>query len=118
MDSGCIVLPFTVPKQHVKGILVHLQGQRFINEDAYQSDVGEAALRTQDGQVYLILDDELYERPFPPVEIAAVGETIEEIESELGMPDGVLQHTVAYYNQHADGGQDPLFRKTADFGRR
>jgi 3-oxo-5alpha-steroid 4-dehydrogenase len=115
MDSGCIVLPFTVPKQHVKGILVNLQGQRFINEDAYQSDVGEAALRSQDGQVYLILDDELYERPFPPVEIAAVGESIEEIESELGMPDGVLQHTVAYYNQNADGGQDPLFRKTAEF---
>jgi len=108
------VMPFTVPKQHVKGVLVNLQGQRFINEDAYQSDVGEAALRTQDGQVYLILDHELYERPFPPVEIAAVGDTIEEVERELGMPEGELQHTVAYYNRHAARGEDPLFGKTAE----
>jgi succinate dehydrogenase/fumarate reductase flavoprotein subunit len=115
MDTACIVLPFTVPKQHVKGILVNQQGQRFINEDAYQSEVGAAALRAQDGQVYLIVDDEIYERPFPPVEIAAVGDRIEELERELGMPEDSLQHTVSYYNRHAARGVDPLFQKTAEF---
>lgn len=115
MDTACIVLPFTVPKKHVKGIMVNPQGQRFINEDAYQSEVGAAALRSQDGQVYLIVDDEIYERPFPPVELAAVGDSIEAIESELGMPEGSLQHTVEYYNRHAAEGEDPLFRKTAEF---
>jgi 3-oxo-5alpha-steroid 4-dehydrogenase len=115
MDTACIVLPFTVPKQHIKGIMVNPQGQRFINEDAYQTEVGAAALRSQDGQVYLIVDDEIYERPFPPVELAAVGDSIEAIESELGMPEGSLQHTVEYYNRHAAKGEDPLFQKTAEF---
>jgi succinate dehydrogenase/fumarate reductase flavoprotein subunit len=115
MDTGCIVLPFTVPKKHVKGIFVNRQGQRFINEDAYQTEVGSAALRSQDGEVYLLVDDEIYERPFPPVEFAAVGETIEEVERELGMPEGSLQQTVAYYNRHAERCEDPLFQKTAEF---
>lgn len=115
MDTGCIVLPFTVPKKHVKGIMINPQGQRFINEDAYQTDVGEAALRTQDGQVYLIVDDEIYQQPFPPTELAAVGDSIQELEGELGLAEGSLQHTVAFYNKHAERGEDPLFRKTAEF---
>jgi 3-oxo-5alpha-steroid 4-dehydrogenase len=115
MDAACIVLPFTVPKQLVKGILVNRQGQRFINEDAYQTVVGEAALRSQGGEVFLVVDDAIYERPFPPTEIAAVGETALELEGELGMPPGSLQHTVEYYNRHAEKGEDPLFGKTAEY---
>jgi succinate dehydrogenase/fumarate reductase flavoprotein subunit len=102
MDTACIVLPFTVPKKHIRGLMVNRQGQRFINEDAYQSEVGEAALRSQDGQVYLIVDDDIYEPPFPPAELAAVGETVEEVERELGMPEGSLQHTVEFYNRYAE----------------
>jgi len=115
MDTACIVLPFTVPKQHLKGILVNAAGERFIHEDAYQTDVGERALREHDGQVYLILDEEIYARPFPPAEIAAVAETIEELESELGLPEGRLQRTVAEYNEHAARGEDPRFQKTAEY---
>ena len=115
MDTACIVLPFTVPKKHIQGVMVNAAGQRFINEDAYQSDVGEAALRSQDGQVHLIVDDSFYEVPFPPAEIAAVGETIEELEREMGLPEGALQQTIAYYNTHAANGEDPLFHKTAEF---
>jgi 3-oxo-5alpha-steroid 4-dehydrogenase len=115
MDTACIVLPFTVPKQHIQGLMVNLQGQRFINEDAYQTEVGAAALRAQDGQVLLVVDDEIYERPFPPVEFAGVGDTIEELERELEMPEGALQHTVAYYNEHAACGEDPIHGKTAEF---
>jgi 3-oxo-5alpha-steroid 4-dehydrogenase len=114
MDTACIVLPFTVPKQHVKGILVDAVGQRFVNEDAYQTEVGELALRAHDGQVFLILDEEIYARPFPPAELAAVAETVEELERELGMPEGSLQHTVEYYNTHAAHGRDPLFQKTVE----
>ena len=115
MDAACIVLPFTVPKKHVKGIFVDRHGQRFINEDAYQTEVGEIALRERDGEVYLIVDDDIYERPFPPVEFAAVGETIQELERELGVPEGSLEDTVEYYNRHAANGEDPLFAKTAEF---
>ena len=114
MDTGCIVLPFTVPKGLLRGIMVNRHGQRFINEDAYQTVVGEAALLHQDGQVFLIVDDAIYERPFPPVEFAAVGETIEELEGELGMPEGSLRSTVATYNAGAEKSEDPVFHKHSE----
>lgn len=115
MDTACIVLPFTVPKKHLKGVMVNRAGQRFINEDAYQSEVGEAALRAHDGQVFLVVDHAVYEPPFPPAELAAVADSIEDLERELEMPPGSLQHTVRYYNEHAAQGADPLFEKTAEF---
>jgi 3-oxo-5alpha-steroid 4-dehydrogenase len=86
-----------------------------VNEDAYQTVAGEIGLRAEDGQVYLLVDDEIYERPFPPVEFMAVGETIEAVEREAGLPAGILQQTVATYNAHAEKGEDPLFHKTAEF---
>ena len=114
MDVGCIVLPFTVPKGLLRGIFVNRQGQRFVNEDAYQTVVGERALLGQNGEVFLILDDAIFERPFPPTELAGVEDSIEDLERVLGCPPGNLQHTVAYYNEHAARGEDPLFHKAAD----
>ncbi len=114
MDVGCVVLPFTVPKKLIKGIFVNRQGQRFINEDAYQTVVGEAALLREGGEVFLIVDNAIYEQPFPPTELAGVEETIVDLERVLGFPSGSLQHTVAYYNEHARAGEDPLFHKAAD----
>jgi succinate dehydrogenase/fumarate reductase flavoprotein subunit len=111
METASIVLPFTVPKTQIQGVMVNRQGQRFINEDAYQTVVGEAALHGQDGQVYLIVDDAIYEQPFPPVEIAAVGETFEELERELGFAEGSLQGTLELYNRNAERGEDPVFHK-------
>ena len=115
MDTGCIVLPFTVPKVLIKGIMVNQQGQRFINEDIYQTFVGEAALLHHDGKAYLITDVKTFERPFAPTEIAAVEESIEDLEKALDMPQGGLQTTVDFYNEHAAKGEDPLFHKAADY---
>lgn len=114
MDVGCIVLPFTVPKGLLRGIFVNRRGQRFVAEDLYQTVVGERALLGENGEVFLILDDAIFERPFPPTELAAVENTIEDLERALGCPTGSLQHTVAYYNEHAARGDDPLFHKAAD----
>jgi 3-oxo-5alpha-steroid 4-dehydrogenase len=44
--------------------------------------------------------------------VAAVGESWEEIERELGMVDGTLVHTVEIFNRHAAKGEDPLFHKS------
>ncbi|MAE97291.1 MAG: flavoprotein [Deltaproteobacteria bacterium] len=115
METASIVLPFTVPKTLIQGVMVNRQGQRFINEDAYQTVVGEAALHGQDGQVYLIVDDAIYEQPFPPTEIAAVGETFEELERELGFAEGSLQSTLELYNRNAERGEDPVFHKASPF---
>ena len=115
MDVGCIVLPFTVPKVLMKGILVNRRGMRFINEDVYQTVVGEAALLREGGEVFLITDNETFARPFAPAEIAAVEDTVADLERALGMPSGSLQHTVAVYNEHAARGEDPLFHKAAEY---
>ncbi len=114
MDVGCIVLPFTVPKTLLQGIFVNRRGLRFVNEDAYQTVVGERALLGENGEVFLILDNAIFDRPFPPTEIAAVEDTIEDLERALACPPGSLQHTVSYYNQHAANGDDPLFHKAAE----
>jgi succinate dehydrogenase/fumarate reductase flavoprotein subunit len=114
MDAGCIVLPFTVPKTLVKGVMVNRRGMRFINEDVYQTVVGEAALLREGGEVFLILDERTFARPFPPTEIAAVEETPAELERALGFPPGSLRQTLAFYNEHAARGEDPLFHKAKE----
>jgi succinate dehydrogenase/fumarate reductase flavoprotein subunit len=115
MDVGCIVLPFTVPKVLIKGIMVNRRGMRFINEDAYQTVVGEAALLREGGEVFLITDVETFERPFAPTEIAGVEDSIEALEGKLGFPTGSLQNTVGVYNEHAARGEDPLFHKAPEY---
>lgn len=112
MEMGSVSLPLIPPKKLQKGILVNRHGQRFINEDAYYGRLGEYALLRHDGRAFLVLDNETFERPEVPREIAGVGETIEELEQELGLPEGSLQATVALYNRHAERGMDPVFRKS------
>ncbi len=112
MDAGDVSLPYYPPHQLMRGILVNRYGQRFINEDAYYGRVGEFALLRQEGQVYLIVDDEIFARPKGAMELAAVGETAGELEAELGLPTGALESTLAFYNKHAARGQDPLFHKS------
>ena len=121
MEAGCVTLGFAYGhRDNLKGILVNARGERYVNEDVYQSNHGEIALRRQGGEVYLIVDDAIYgarklAAPDDPVAgayaLAAVGETPEELESELGMPAGSLSHTLSVYNEHAARGEDPWFHK-------
>ncbi len=112
MEAGDITLPLFPPVVLKQGVFVNAQGQRFLNEDAYFGRSGEFALLHQAGHVFLVVDDACFARPVHfPVEVAAVGETIAELEGELGLPGGALQQTLAYYNEHAARGEDPLFRK-------
>ncbi len=115
MGYGSISLPIVPPKKLQKGILVNGHGVRFINEDAYFGRVGEHAVYRQDGVAYLILDAETFDRPDVEREIAGVGESIAELETELNLPSGSLQSTLELYNRHAEQGNDPLFHKSADW---
>ena len=47
--------------------------------------------------------------------LAAVEETIEDLERALEMPQGELVHTVEVYNRHAEQSQDPAFHKQAEY---
>ena len=71
-----------------RGVFVNARGQRCIQEDAYMGHLGEQALFHQDGRVWLIVDDEIYEPPSFGGAITAAGDTFEELEAELGMPQG------------------------------
>ena len=116
MEAGDVSLALFPPNGLRNGIFVNSAGQRFLNEDVYFGRAGEIILYHQGGRAYLVVDDEHFERPAHfPIELAGVGETIEELEAEVGLPVGALQQTVAYYNTHAARGEDPLFHKGADY---
>ena len=115
MNAASISLPVTQPWGLKRGILVNGQGQRFINEDAYYGRLGEFALFHAEGRAWLVVDDEIFEKPEYPRDLAAVGETPAELESELGLPLGSLENTLALYNRHAETGSDPVFHKAEEY---
>ncbi len=112
MAAADITLALFPPVGLKRGIYLNRCGQRFLNEDAYMGRAGEHALLHQQGRVWLLVDDEIYARPQHfALEVAAVGESIAELEAELGLPEQALQQSVAFYNRFAARGEDPLFHK-------
>jgi 3-oxo-5alpha-steroid 4-dehydrogenase len=105
------------PESLVKGVFVNRMGQRFINEDAYHGRVAKNILRQPGGQAWLLLDNATFARPDsrPDIDIVAVGETWAEVEEELGLPEGELQHTMANYNRYAVAGHDPVLHKQPEW---
>ncbi|HLG86281.1 MAG TPA: FAD-dependent oxidoreductase [Alphaproteobacteria bacterium] len=117
MDEGFCTLPFCPPETHAKGILINQACQRFINEDCYHGRIGSEALKQIGDRIYLLADNEIFQRPleYSRIEIAAVGESWEEVERELALPGGALTTPVATYNRHAARGEDPFFHKQAKY---
>ncbi len=117
MHEGFVSLPFYPPANFVKGILVNAQGQRFINEDCYHGRVGHFCLRQRDDTIYLVLDQDLYEKPneYIGMTLAGTGETVAELEQELDLPEKSLQATLEVFNHHAAQGCDPLFGKNPKY---
>jgi len=116
MDAGDVSMAVFPPNRLRAGIFVNRQGQRFLNEDVYFGRAGETVLFHQEGRAWLVVDEGCFERPSMfPIELAGVGESIAELEAEAGFPAGALQATVAYYNEHAARGEDPLFHKLPHF---
>ena len=115
MDKASISLPVTQPWGLKRGVLVNAHGQRFINEDAYYGRLGEWALFHHGGRCWLVVDDEVFEKPDYPRELAAVGESPADLARELGLPPGSLEATLELYNRHAARGEDPVFRKQPEY---
>ncbi|MEM7409030.1 MAG: FAD-dependent oxidoreductase [Myxococcota bacterium] len=114
MDGALITTPFYPPEQNLFGIMVNQHGKRFINEDVYHSKSSIACLDQPEGIVYLIGDGSFLERPlFRWQDFVDAWETIEEMEKDLGIPEGVLQKTIADYNEYARSGDDREFHKAA-----
>ncbi len=115
MDSVSISLPITQPWGLKRGVLVNERGQRFINEDTYYGRLGEAALLHNQGRAFLIVDDDVFEKPEYMDAVAGAGETPAELEKELALPPGSLVATLDLYNTHAAKGEDPVYHKAADY---
>ena len=115
MNAISISLPITQPWGLKRGVLINAQGQRFINEDTYYGRLGEAALLRNGGKTWLVVDDEIFEKPEYIEEVAAVGEDFSQLADELGLPPGSLEATMQTYNRHAAVGEDPVFHKRAEY---
>lgn len=115
MSEGFATVPWYPPGSLVKGIFVNERGQRFINEDCYHGRVSQFILDQLGDRVWLLQDHETYApgllHESSRVEIGAAGDTWEEVERELKLPESTLSATVAVYNRHAARGEDPLFHK-------
>ncbi|NND83370.1 MAG: FAD-dependent oxidoreductase [Gammaproteobacteria bacterium] len=119
MDEGFVSIPYYPPASLTFGIFVNAQGQRFINEDAYHGRIGAYALKQLGDRIFLITTVEDYgnyeQESYLGAEVAGTGETVEELEQELGFKAGQLSQTIAAYNRHADAGEDPLFHKSEEW---
>jgi 3-oxo-5alpha-steroid 4-dehydrogenase len=118
MHEGFAIAPIYPPENTISGILVNAAGQRFIAEDAYHGVLGHAIAFHQQGRAWLVTDQAssfgFQQDNFPTVGRA---NTIGDLARQLPLPKGALQHTVAYYNRHADNREDPLFHKSPDYVR-
>lgn len=113
MEQFFTTCPWTMPEPQAFGVFVNSAGQRFINEDCYHGRVSRAAVDQMGDRVFLLLDIEHFDQPLEMagMTIAATGDTWEEVEAELEMLPGTLSRTMAFYNDHAKSGRDPLFNK-------
>ncbi len=111
MGAAEVAFPLTPPRRLMRGILVNGHGQRFINEDTYYGRVAQECVFRQDGQMFLVVDTAIYEPNIYGIQAAFVEETVADLEQTIGIPAGMLQATVEYYNRFAAQGQDPLFHK-------
>lgn len=118
MHEGFAIAPVYPPEHVLSGIIVNEAGQRFISEESYHGVLGDAIAYHEKGKAWLITDSRssfnFVQDNFLEVARAA---SIAELAGALPLPQGALEHTVAYYNRHAQGGEDPLFRKSGQYTR-
>ncbi len=115
MHEGFISLPYYPPASMTYGILVNDKGQRFINEDVYHGRMGAYLLAQQSERFYYVLSVDHYgdyeKVSFMGAQVAGTGETVAELEAELELRSGTLQHTISLYNEDCEAGEDTLQHK-------
>ena len=110
MEGALVTCAFYPPESLIKGMLVNRNGKRFVAEDSYHSRSSIFITQQPDGVAYLLVDDEIYGRPFfggyEPID---AWETFEEMEEGLGIPG--LADEIRRYNANCEKGEDPDFHK-------
>ena len=116
MDQAFITAPVYPPAILLTGIIVNNLGARFVAEDSYHSRTSGFVMDQPDSAAFLIVDEAHLQRPeFPLITFIDGWETVEEMESALGIPAGNLVATLNRYNEHAARGEDPDFHKQPEF---
>ncbi len=112
MHQGLVMISAAGNQNIASGVLVNASGQRFVAEDSFAGILGDAIGYHQGGRAWLITDNNLVlPGESSGLRQQATANSIGDIAVALGLPRGILQQTVAYYNRHAANGIDPLFRK-------
>jgi len=116
MDQAFITAPFYPPSKLITGIVVNKLGQRFVAEDSYHSRTSGFVMDQPDHAAFLIVDSAHIEHPdFPLCPFIDGWETVEEMESALGIPTGNLAATLSSYNENAAAGEDPDLHKQPEW---
>jgi succinate dehydrogenase/fumarate reductase flavoprotein subunit len=116
MEEPFVTAAFYPPSSLVKGIVVNKEGKRFVAEDSYHSRTSGFVLDQPGSAAYLIVDSNHIEHPaFPLCPFIDGWETVEEMETALGLPQGSLVASLARYNEYAARGEDPDFHKHPDW---
>ena len=116
MDQAFITAPAYPPAILLTGVIVNKLGERFVAEDSYHSRTSGFVMDQPDSAAFLIVDEEHLQRPeFPLIKFIDGWETVQEMESSLGIPEGNLVATLDRYNEYAAKGEDPDFHKQPEF---
>jgi 3-oxo-5alpha-steroid 4-dehydrogenase len=116
MDGAFLTAPFYPPGDLVKGIVVNNLGERFVAEDSYHSRTSAFVFEQPEQKAWLVLDSVHMAEPSYGLQPLVDGwETIAEMEIGLGVPAGSLAKTLDDYNAAAQGKEDPVFHKNADY---
>lgn len=116
MEEPFITAPFYPPSVLVKGLIVNMDGHRFVAEDSYHARTSYHVLRQRDSAAYLIVDSKHAEPPrMPLVPFIDGWETVEEMAEGLGVPADALRSALERYNSHAARGEDPDFHKQPEW---
>ncbi|NYD57304.1 succinate dehydrogenase/fumarate reductase flavoprotein subunit [Nocardioides marinisabuli] len=112
MDEPFITAPVYPPATLLTGVIVNNRGERFVAEDSYHSRTSQHVIAQPGSEAYLVVDSEHVEYPaFPLAPLVDGYETLEELETSLGLPIGSVRATLARYDEHAARGEDPDFHK-------
>ncbi|NED70354.1 FAD-binding protein, partial [Streptomyces sp. SID10244] len=84
--------PIYPPSILLTGIVVNSNGDRFVAEDSYHSRTSGFVMDQPDSAAFLIVDEAHMKRPeVPLINLIDGWETVAEMESDLGIPEGRLQ---------------------------
>jgi succinate dehydrogenase/fumarate reductase flavoprotein subunit len=116
LDQFFITAAAYPPAILLTGVIVNKEGKRFVAEDSYHSRTSAFVLEQPDQTAFLIVDEAHTEMPaMPLIRFIDGWETVAEMETALGIPEGNLVATLDRYNKYAAIGEDPDFHKQPEF---